>query len=98
MRLVQILLPVASTAVSRTGFEAVVQKLTDEFGGVTAYLNSPADGLWRDDGSTERDHTVTIEVMVDDFEKMWWRRYREQLEADFHQEEVVVRVLDAMRV
>lgn len=98
MRLVQILLPLTPTADSRTGFEAVLSKLTDEFGGATAFLNSPAEGLWRDGGTTERDRIVTVEVMVDDFDQTWWKDYRQQLEKDFRQEDVVVRVLDAMRV
>ena len=53
MHLVQILLPVSGKG-ARTQVEAVLDKLTAEFGGVTAFVNSPAHGLWEKTASASR--------------------------------------------
>ena len=67
MHLIQILLPLA-TAGGRPRFEGVLEALTTEFGGATAFVNSPARGLWEDHGQREHDRIVTIEVMVENFD------------------------------
>ena len=95
MHLVQILLPVFDNAGVRIGdehFVAVRRELTRRFGGVTAYLRSPASGLWvRHDGAVDRDDVVMVEVMVDEIDRQWWRDYRTSLEQAFRQEAIVVR-------
>ena len=102
MHLVQILLPVFGNTGSRFDdgmLAAVRQELTDRFGGVTAYLRSPASGAWqRDDGSVDRDQMVMVEVMTDDLDPAWWAQYRAGLEARFQQDVIVVRVLAARRL
>lgn len=97
MHLVQILLPVFDNTGRRFDddrFGEIRRELTGRFGGVTAYLRSPAAGLWqRDDGSVDRDEMVMIEVMVEHLDPEWWADYRSQLETRFQQESVVVRSL-----
>lgn len=102
MYLVQILLPLYDTgghAFGRAPFDRVREELTDRFGGVTAYLRSPAEGAWREPGGeVERDDVVIVEVMTEALDRSWWRGYREALEQRFRQEEVMVRALAADRL
>lgn len=95
--LVQILLPLYrqdGTTVGESHFMTVRRELTERFGGVTAYMRSPAAGLWkRDDGTVDRDQMVMVEVMVDELDRAWWDDYRRQLEARFSQEAIVARAI-----
>jgi hypothetical protein len=95
--LVQILLPTHrrnGSLVVHEEFARVRVELTERFGGVTAYSRSPATGLWKnDDEAIVRDDVFMIEVVVDNFDREWWRSYREQLETRFGQEEVHARAL-----
>lgn len=75
-------------------FTEIRRELTERFGGVTAYLRSPAAGLWqRDDGSVDRDEMVMIEVMIESMDDAWWADYRARLEHRFSQETIVLRAL-----
>ena len=99
MKLVQFLLPVKSDVkTSREGLERVLAELTDRFGGATASLQAPAEGLWRDRGETERDRIVIVEVMVREFDTAWWSEYRRSLEGRFGEKEIVVRALPMEKV
>jgi hypothetical protein len=95
MHLVQLLLPVQDEqgrAYPRTLYDDLVKRLTEQFGGVTAYTRAPATGLWEAaSGETVRDRVVVYEVMVEDLDRAWWADLREELEAHFAQEELVVR-------
>ena len=97
VHLVQVLLPLVDDAGQRFGeaaFDAVREELTHRFGGVTAFMRSPAVGLWKSpSGQVDRDEVVTVEVMVDTLDRDWWRAYRDQLARAFRQEELVVRAL-----
>jgi len=98
MYLVQILLPTHDNEGRRFDrglFEAVRTELTERFGGVTAFVQSPALGLWRDEerGTTTRDQMVLVEVMTRRLERDWWRRYRHSLEQRFRQDAIVARAL-----
>jgi hypothetical protein len=97
MHLVQLLLPLYDNAGQRfdeTPFAAVRQELTRRFGGVTAYMRSPATGLWKKHtGDVDRDEVVTVEVMVDQLDRDWWRNYCRQLAVSFRQESLVVRAI-----
>lgn len=93
---VQILLP----ALDPTGhprpyhlFSDVQEELTAKFGGVTAYLNSPAEGRWQSNRRTVRDDIVVIEVMVKRLNRAWWKGFRRELEKRFKQDAIVVRAL-----
>lgn len=95
MHLVQLLLPLYDPQGRRfpaDKFAAVRRELTERFGGVTAYVRSPAEGLWQDaEGDLQRDDVVIHEVMVEALDREWWAGYRERLRASFAQEALVVR-------
>lgn len=103
MHLVQILVPIYDNAgqpFERDLFDVVRAQLIERFGGLTAFVQSPALGLWKDPHSeaTTRDDMILIEVMVPRFERDWWTAYRRELERVFRQDEIVVRVLGCERI
>jgi hypothetical protein len=102
MFLVQLLLPLFDNAGQRfpnARFAQVMDELTDRHGGVTAYMRSPAEGSWKENGGrVDRDEMVMFEVMVDSLDRAWWREYRETLEHRFAQEELVVRATTVERL
>ena len=95
MFLVEFLLPTFDNDGQRfpkAEFERVRRELTEHFGGVTAFMQSPAAGLWEDErGEVRHDDLVTFEVMTESLDRDWWRRYREQLAERFRQQEIVMR-------
>ncbi len=97
MHLVQIFLPLydqAGAAFPRSLFDGVRAELTEVFGGVTAFVRSPASGAWEDDrGKLQRDELVLLEVMTAHVDHGWWSDYRSQLERRFRQDEVLVRAM-----
>ena len=97
MHLVQFLLPVATDSVDGPqvpAFAQVRRELTERFGGVTAYVRSPAVGLWRDDeGDVAHDDVVIVEVVVETLDEAWWAGYRAQLQERFRQDVIHMRAL-----
>jgi hypothetical protein len=97
MYLVQLLLPTQDNQKQlfpRQLFEDVRRELTDRFGGVTAFVRSPAIGLWKEsDDDISRDDVVMFEVMCDELDEVWWSEYRRKMEEKFHQDEVLVRAI-----
>ena len=95
MQLIQLLLPLQDQhggAYPRSLYDELVSRLTEQFGGVTAYTRAPAAGLWESaSGETVRDQVVVYEVMVDRLDAAWWRELRIGLEGAFAQQELVVR-------
>ena len=94
MYLVQLLLPLYDNAgrrVSHELFGRIRDELTERYGGVTAFLRSPAQGTWKDAGEVDRDEIVICEVMVESLDRAWWAAYREKLEEGFGQRELIVR-------
>jgi hypothetical protein len=93
--LVEFLLPTTDNQgarISKDEFDRVRRELTERFGGVTAFMQSPAVGLWEDDsGVVRRDDLVSFEVMAETLDRDWWRNYREQLGKRFRQQEIVMR-------
>jgi hypothetical protein len=72
-------------------FDRVRAELTDRFGGVTAFLRSPAVGLWKEDNEeVSRDEVVMFEVMSAELDRSWWSDYRTELQERFQQEELLV--------
>jgi hypothetical protein len=99
MVLIQLLLPAtfpdataspdASAAVAETRRE-----LASTFDGLTAYVRSPAKGLWTaPDGHTEQDDVVMVEIVTDRFDREWWRTYSELLAKRFAQDVMHVRAM-----
>ena len=97
--LIQLLLPTtfpkgtasqdASAALAETRRE-----LSETFDGLTAYLRSPAKGIWTaPDGHTEQDDVVMVEVVTDTFDRAWWRTYSATLAKRFAQDTIHVRAL-----
>lgn len=96
MHLVQILLPLYDNErklFPQHEYERVRDELTERFGGLTSYVQSPAKGLWRETGAeTVHDDIVIYEVMTEQLDRDWWHGYRRELAARFRQELLIVRV------
>ncbi|MFZ5661262.1 MAG: hypothetical protein ACOY9B_00835 [Pseudomonadota bacterium] len=95
MYLIQFYLPVYDNdgrAFGRARFDDVRSELTEHFGGVTAYVRTPAVGDWEDaDGDRRRDEVVLFEVVAPAFDRRWWNEYRGALERRFAQEAIMLR-------
>ena len=96
MVLIQLLLP--TDGVARGSGQAPMtetrRELAERFKGLTAYLRSPAKGLWTaPDGHTEQDDVVMVEVVTDTFDRAWWRTYASTLAERFGQESIHVRAV-----
>jgi hypothetical protein len=96
MVLIQLLLP----AIVPAGGDAATllgetrRELADRFNGVTAYVRSPAKGLWTGpDGHMEADDVVMVEVVTAAFDRPWWRTYTTMLARRFAQDTIHVRAL-----
>lgn len=75
-------------------FAAEKTRLSNAFGGLTAYSRAPAQGEW----NGEHDDIVILEVMTETLDVEWWANYRRKLEAAFHQDEVLIRATAARRL
>jgi hypothetical protein len=74
-------------------FERVKTELTHRFGGVTAHLQSPAEGAWKpEEQDVIHDRIAIFEVMVEDVDTAWWREYRQKLERELDQHRILVRL------
>ena len=95
MVLIQLLLPTGASGDSAvTALAETRRELVDRFKGVTAYVRSPATGLWTaPDGHTEADDVVMVEVVTDTFDRAWWRTYGATLATRFGQESIHVRAV-----
>lgn len=102
MHLVQLLLPIADNAgraFPRSAYDLVRYELAERYGGVTAYLRAPAEGLWKEAaGEVSHDDVVIYEVMTGELDRAWWRRYRATLQERFRQDEVVIRASSIERL
>jgi hypothetical protein len=101
MYLVQLLLPIYDNnkrAFPRAYFDQVRHELTHRFGGITAFVRSPAVGLWKEDEDVTRDDVLMFEVMAEHLDDGWWKRYRQKLEKSFRQENIVVRALEVTKL
>ena len=102
MYLIQLLLPVYDNSGRRfppAHHKAVKEELAACFGGLTAYTQAPAEGLWSDDrGVQTRDDIIVYEVMTDAVDADWWKAFRERLEVQFEQREVLVRALSVTKL
>lgn len=96
MHLFQILLPRADNTgrpFDRDDFDRVKEELASRFNGVTAYLQAPAEGLWRKGASSDADQIVIFEVMSDEVDLPDWRNRRTELERRFRQEKIIIRYM-----
>jgi hypothetical protein len=96
MNLVQIFLPLHDNKhvpFPADPFAQTRQELVDAFDGLTAFMQSPAQGLWEKNGETQQDDIAIFEVMTEDVNSLWWQSYRQQLEKRFQQDKIVIRIL-----
>ncbi|MBL8596539.1 MAG: hypothetical protein JNL14_02240 [Devosia sp.] len=81
------------TAVPVNVFERIKTELTERFGGVTAHLQSPAEGAWKPEAEDViHDRIAIFEVMVEDVDTAWWRDYRHRLEVELDQHRILARL------
>ncbi|MBC7388753.1 MAG: hypothetical protein H7329_06060 [Opitutaceae bacterium] len=102
MKLIQIFLPLYNSKgviFKEALFEKIKAKITEDFGGLTAYQRSPAIGLWKeDDKKTVKDDIIIYEVMAEKFEKIYWKKYKTELENVFSQDVIIIRVMNIQLV
>lgn len=103
MYLVQLLIPLADNAGARfpeSYFTGLSAELAARFGGVTAYMRSPAVGLWQPDDTPDprRDDVIAYEVLADTLDRGWWVSYRASLEEKFAQDEIMIRAQQVYRL
>lgn len=102
MHLIQLFLPLhdnAGEVFPKLLFDRVRAELTNQFGGVTAFVRSPAVGVWENGaGAVQRDEVVLFEVMAPQLDRRWWASYRQDLQRRFAQDEVLVRATEVERL
>jgi hypothetical protein len=101
MHLVQIILPLYANSgerLRRELFDDVKRELVQQFGGVTAYTRSPAEGIWDDGQGAQRDDVLLYEVMAASLDRDWWARYRKELASRFEQQDLVIRAMGVERL
>ena len=94
MHLIEILLPLRDAngePFPAAYYDDLAQHLTDTFGGVTSFLRAPAEGRWHGSGAMQREDIAVMEVMAKSLDRDWWRAMRDELQAKFRQEELIVR-------
>ena len=98
MVLIQLLLPTALPNAEPTEAMAALavthSELAERFAGLTAYVRSPARGVWTaPDGRTEHDDVAMVEVVTEHFDRDWWSSYVARLAERFRQQTMHVRAL-----
>ena len=95
MQLVQVFVPVIwkdDPARFASEVSAVVQELTERFGGATSFVRGAPAGRWKnEDGEIEADDLVVVEVQVSEVSLSWWSAFQARLERRFGQDEILVR-------
>lgn len=101
MPLVQIFLPIADNQgnpFSEEIFKTIFEILTKRFGGITAFTQALADGLWEKGNEVQKDRIMFIEVMTENIEAEWWAKFRNHLETVLKQEEILIRSLEVQKL
>lgn len=101
MQLVEVFLPLETKRGQSIGpdvIENIVGRLADRFGGATAFTRSPADGLWKQGATIQKDRIVIVEVLVEELDQSWWKDYRARLETELEQDEVLIRATPCQRI
>ncbi len=97
MNLIQLLLPLCDNEghpFPQSMYLRVRDELTEQFGGITTYVRSPAEGVWKEGQSDAvKDEIVIYEVMVRELDREWWKGFREKLEQLFRQESIIARAI-----
>ena len=94
MKLIQMLLPVPREGETSPALEVTRAELVETFGGVTAYVRSPARGVWTDDrGHESHDDVIMVEVVTAEFNRAWWRAFAARVAVRLGQDTMHVRAL-----
>lgn len=94
MVLIQLLLPTSAGGTDGVPLANTRDELAERFSGLTAYVRSPAQGLWTaPDGRTDQDDVVMVEIVTDTFDRAWWRPYVATLAERFGQEAIHLRAV-----
>ena len=94
MVLIQLLLPTSAGGGSDRAVADTRRELAERFGGLTAYVRTPAEGDWTSPaGVRERDTVVMVEVVATSFDRGWWRPYVARLATRFGEQAIHVRAL-----
>ncbi len=73
-------------------YQSVSKQLIKNFGGITAYIRSPAVGIWENsDGMQIKDDHVIYEIMVSEIDHSYWKQFKKKLELQFAQKELIIR-------
>ena len=92
MVLIQLLLP--TTHGGEEQRTRTRTELVERFGGITAYVQTPALGEWTTaEGQRQRDQVVMVEVVAPDFDRTWWQSYARTLADRFGQQAIHLRAL-----
>lgn len=96
----EILIPIprGREAEAQRLFEALKLELTNSYGGVTAYAQAPAEGLWRDGGAVTHDRIVVLEVMLEELRAAPWAQLKRDLEQRLGQDEILIRATPVLRL
>jgi hypothetical protein len=73
-------------------FARVREELIERFGGVTAFIRSPAKGVWQlEENERTEDEIVIYEVMSESVDQLGWQTYKREIEQRFQQQELLFR-------
>jgi hypothetical protein len=99
MYLVQLLLPTRDSQggpVEPAAYWRTREELVQRFRGITAYSQSPAQGIWvAPGGERAHDDVIMVEVLAEEFDRDWWRAFGERLASRFDQETIHIRAIRA---
>ena len=101
MHMIEILLPLRDNEgrpFDGALYAKVREELVAQYGGLTAFTRSPAEGLWAEGDKHSRDEIVVLEVMTERLDRWWWQDYRAKLEKRFAQDEIFVRASEVERL
>ena len=103
MYLIQILLPLKDNQgkpIAQRHYVDLARELSERFGGLTAYVQAPADGLWKKKrgAKTSHDQVVIYEVMAKRLDRRWWKQQRMALEKTFRQQDILIRATTITRL
>jgi len=100
MTLIELFLPMYDSQGNglEKNLKAISDELTERFGGVTAFVQSPAEGSWLKDNEVKKDEIAVYEIMVETLDKKWWRTYATTLEMNLKQKEILIRATQIERL
>lgn len=94
--LIQLFLPIKSDQKFSSLLDKYRKMLTDKFGGISIYAQSPVDGFWKETGRHEKNELIVIEIMAGNFEDAFWKKLKSELETDMEEKEILIRWMQAV--